>query len=108
MFQQSFWLINTPDLLADSKVTATVTATDDAGNSKTVNTARPYVIDTNIDATITINKIAKDDIINEAESKETTTEISGEVGVDVKAGDTVTVSVNGKEYTTTVAVWKTE
>ncbi|MBF7070773.1 Ig-like domain-containing protein, partial [Aliarcobacter butzleri] len=51
---------------------------------------------------ITINAIATDDIINEAESKETTTEISGTVGADVKAGDTVTVSVNGKEYTTTV------
>ncbi|MDX4068160.1 Ig-like domain-containing protein, partial [Aliarcobacter skirrowii] len=58
--------------------------------------------DTNIDATITINEIAKDDIINEAESKEATTEISGTVGADVKAGDTVTVSVNGTDYTTKV------
>ncbi|MFY4744118.1 Ig-like domain-containing protein, partial [Aliarcobacter butzleri] len=33
--------VNTPELLADRKVTATVTATDDAGNSKTEKTERP-------------------------------------------------------------------
>ncbi|MCT7565409.1 Ig-like domain-containing protein, partial [Aliarcobacter butzleri] len=98
------WSVNvdTSDLLADSKVTASVTATDDAGNSKTANADRPYGVDTTIDATITINTIAGDDTINETESKEATTTITGTVGGDVKAGDTVTVSVNGTDYETKV------
>ncbi|MGN6026481.1 Ig-like domain-containing protein, partial [Alcaligenes faecalis] len=42
-----------------------------------------------------------DDVINKAESESDVT-ITGTVGKDVKAGDTVTVTVNGKDYTTTV------
>ncbi|WP_170978604.1 Ig-like domain-containing protein [Alcaligenes faecalis] len=40
-------------------------------------------------------------MINKAESESDVT-ITGTVGKDVKAGDTVTVTVNGKDYTTTV------
>ena len=40
-------------------------------------------------------------MINKAESESDVT-ITGTVGQDVKAGDTVTVTVNGKDYTTTV------
>ncbi|MFC5778296.1 hypothetical protein, partial [Alcaligenes parafaecalis] len=39
--------------------------------------------------------IAEDDVINKAESEGDVT-VSGTVGKDVKAGDTVTVTVNGK------------
>ncbi|MGG4772996.1 Ig-like domain-containing protein, partial [Paenalcaligenes sp. Me52] len=53
------------------------------------------------EASITIGTIAGDDVINKAESESDVT-ISGTVGKDVKAGDTVTVTVNGKDYTTTV------
>src|SRR5690606_17100547 len=45
--------------------------------------------------------IAGDDVINKAESESDVT-LTGTVGKDVKAGDTVTVTGNGKEYTTTV------
>ncbi|MES5326445.1 Ig-like domain-containing protein, partial [Alcaligenes phenolicus] len=53
------------------------------------------------EASITIDTIAGDDVINKAESESDVT-ITGTVGKDVKAGDTVTVTVNGKDYTTTV------
>ncbi|MGO3843596.1 MAG: Ig-like domain-containing protein, partial [Alcaligenes pakistanensis] len=78
------------------------TTTDEAGNSTTVTTDRPYGIDTDLpEAEIAINVIAEDDVINKAESEGDVT-ITGTVGKDVKAGDTVTVTVNGKDYTTTV------
>ncbi|KLD99037.1 Ig-like domain-containing protein, partial [Aliarcobacter butzleri] len=54
------------------------------------------------EAEITIDVIAEDGVINLKESQETNTTITGTVGKDVKAGDTVTVSVNGKDYPTTV------
>lgn len=55
-----------------------------------------------ITATISINVIAGDDIINAAEAELESIPVSGSVGGNVKPGDTVTVVVNGKEYTTTV------
>ncbi|MFW0694200.1 Ig-like domain-containing protein, partial [Aliarcobacter butzleri] len=54
------------------------------------------------EADITIDVIAEDGVINLKESQETNTTITGTVGKDVKAGDTVTVTVNGKDYPTTV------
>ena len=58
------------------------------------------------EAEITIDVIAEDGVINLKESQETNTTITGTVGKDVKAGDTVTVSVNGQDYTTTVTADK--
>ncbi|QCP83881.1 Ig-like domain-containing protein [Alcaligenes faecalis] len=61
-----------------------------------------YGVDTDLpEASITIDTIAGDDVVNKAESESDVT-ITGTVGKDVKAGDTVTVTVNGKDYTTTV------
>ncbi|WP_323594122.1 Ig-like domain-containing protein, partial [Aliarcobacter butzleri] len=54
------------------------------------------------EAEITIDVIAEDGVINLKESQETNTTITGTVGADVKVGDTVTVTVNGKEVTTKV------
>lgn len=54
-----------------------------------------------ITATISIDVIAGDDIINAAEAQQDIT-VSGSVGGNVKPGDTVTVTVNGKTYETTV------
>ncbi|QCP83877.1 Ig-like domain-containing protein [Alcaligenes faecalis] len=63
---------------------------------------RGYGVDTDLpEASITIDTIAGDDVINKAESEGDVT-VTGTVGKDVKAGDTVTVTVNGKDYTTTV------
>ncbi|MGR5377161.1 Ig-like domain-containing protein, partial [Photobacterium damselae] len=59
-----------------------------------------YSIDTDIAAKITITSIATDDVINvdEAHSK---VPVTGTVGADAKAGDTVTVIVDGKTVGTT-------
>ncbi|MCR1816350.1 Ig-like domain-containing protein, partial [Aliarcobacter butzleri] len=59
------------------------------------------------EAEITIDVIAGDDVINLKESQEENTTITGTVGKDVKVGDTVTVTVNGKEVTTKVVDGKT-
>ncbi len=52
---------------------------------------------------IAVNPIATDDIINATEAGETTLPVSGTVSGEFKEGDKVTVTVNGNEYTTTVA-----
>uniref|UniRef100_UPI00082716F4 Ig-like domain-containing protein n=1 Tax=Aliarcobacter cryaerophilus TaxID=28198 RepID=UPI00082716F4 len=60
-------------------------------------------VDTTLpEAEITIDVIAGDGVINLKESQEENTTITGTVGKDVKVGDTVTVTVNGKEVTTKV------
>ncbi len=81
-------------------VSATVTATDDAGNSATANTTHDYTVD--IQASITIDPITGDNVITQQEGHEPTLPITGTVGKDVLPGDTVTVTINGNEYTTTV------
>ncbi|WP_037470145.1 Ig-like domain-containing protein, partial [Shewanella marina] len=76
-------------------VHASVTTTDKAGNSATAETDHIYSIDTKIDAEITIIKIAEDDVINATEAKGQVA-VSGTVGADVKAGDIVHLTVDGK------------
>ncbi|WP_175216801.1 Ig-like domain-containing protein, partial [Achromobacter marplatensis] len=92
--------INVPgsELAKDSNVHATVTATDDAGNSKTAEADKGYSVDTDIDASIMIDTIAGDGIVNAEESGKDIA-VTGKVGGDVKVGDTVTLTVNGQDYT---------
>ncbi|RBP09793.1 Ig-like domain-containing protein, partial [Achromobacter marplatensis] len=92
--------INVPgsELAKDSNVHASVTATDDAGNSKTAEADKGYSVDTDIDASITIDTIAGDGIVNAEESGKDIA-VTGKVGGDVKVGDTVTLTVNGQDYT---------
>ncbi|OWT62168.1 hypothetical protein CEY09_22765, partial [Achromobacter marplatensis] len=92
--------INVPgsELAKDSNVHASVTATDDAGNSKTAEADKGYSVDTDIDATISIDTIAGDGIVNAEESGKDIA-VTGKVGGDVKVGDTVTLTVNGQDYT---------
>uniref|UniRef100_UPI0030801DE9 Ig-like domain-containing protein n=4 Tax=Vibrio cholerae TaxID=666 RepID=UPI0030801DE9 len=96
--------INVPgsDLVADSDKTidAKVTTTDAAGNSTTASDSEGYEVDTvapelgiKLDADITA-----DDIIN-AEEAGQQIPISGTVTGEFKAGDIVTLTVNGKPYT---------
>ncbi|WP_337220783.1 Ig-like domain-containing protein, partial [Vibrio cholerae] len=63
--------INVPGsvLAANSSVNASVTATDENGNSVTVDTDRDYTVDTEAEATIELNVIAGDDILNAEEAK---------------------------------------
>ncbi|WP_318441778.1 Ig-like domain-containing protein [Photobacterium leiognathi] len=84
------------------KVTASVTATDDAGNSVTATNTHEYQ-EATLDAVVTITSIAGDNALNATEVKPgTMVEINGTVGGDVKAGDTVVVTVDGVKHEVTV------
>ncbi|MFM5240097.1 Ig-like domain-containing protein, partial [Aeromonas veronii] len=94
--------INVPGsvLAANSNVQASVTATDDNGNSATAETDRGYTVDTEAEAeaTISLDFIAGDDILN-AEEAEGDVAVTGRVGGDAKPGDTVTLTIGGNTYT---------
>ena len=99
---------------ADGKWTATVPAADLAGlkdgnasvqvsvtnvNGNSASAGREYSVDATAPS-VTINTLATDDILNAAEAKSDLT-VSGTSTAE--AGQTVTVSLNGKDYTTTVS-----
>ncbi|WP_428829302.1 Ig-like domain-containing protein, partial [Budvicia aquatica] len=83
--------------LGEASYTVSASVADTIGNTTStthdvlVNTAAPQVI---------INAIGGDDVLNVAEVSVNQT-LSGRV-VNAEAGQTVTVSLGGKEYTTTV------
>ncbi|MFE8114804.1 Ig-like domain-containing protein, partial [Brenneria goodwinii] len=100
----STWSVNVPGsvLAGNTSVNATVTTADAAGNTTTADANRPYGVDTVApEATITIDTITADNVINAAESGQTIS-VTGQVGANVQAGDTVTVTVGGESYQTTV------
>ena len=99
---------------ADGKWTTTVPAADLAGlkdgdasvqvsvtnvNGNSASAGREYSVDATAPS-VTINTLATDDILNAAEAKSDLT-VSGSSSAE--AGQTVTVSLNGKDYTTTVS-----
>ena len=99
--------INVPGsgLLADGDLTvdASVTTTDGAGNSTTASDTQLYTLDQVAPAaSITLNPITVDNIVNMAEAGGDVA-VTGTVGGDVQDGDTVTVTVNGVAYTGTVS-----
>ena len=76
-----------------------MTTTDGAGNSATATDTETYSVDTVVTASITLDAdITADDIINTSEAGQTIT-ITGTTGGDVKAGDIVTLTINGQAYT---------
>ncbi|SBS38863.1 RTX-I toxin determinant A from serotypes 1/9 [Marinomonas spartinae] len=85
--------------LSEGSNDLSVKVTDKAGNSATSD-ALDVTLDTSASATITIDTIAGDDIVNATEAASSVT-ITGAVGGDAKEGDTVTLTVNGKatDYT---------
>ncbi|SCY81140.1 Ig-like domain-containing protein, partial [Desulfoluna spongiiphila] len=89
------------DLAAGTKFTATVTGTDEAGNPFTQSAEATYTVDTDASATIAVNPITNDDVINAVEMG-STIEVTGTVGGDAAEGDEVTFTVNGKDYQGTV------
>ncbi|WP_249654006.1 Ig-like domain-containing protein [Pectobacterium brasiliense] len=98
------WSVNVPGavLAANGDVSASVTTRDTAGNVTTVNTSHTYGVDTVAPvASISINSITSDNVINATESGETIA-VTGKVDNDVKAGDAVTVKVGTETYQTTV------
>ncbi|MEI7244505.1 Ig-like domain-containing protein, partial [Pectobacterium carotovorum] len=98
------WSVNVPGsvLAANSDVSATVTTRDTAGNVTTANTSHAYSVDTVAPtASISIDNVTSDNVINAAESGQTIA-VSGKVDNDVKAGDAITVKVGTETYQTTV------
>ncbi|MCX9019413.1 Ig-like domain-containing protein [Citrobacter portucalensis] len=90
--------VSTPDLLADPHLTATVSTTDIAGNPATANAQTTVVIDTRVDATITIDSVTPDNTLNYVEQHETTTVVTGTVTGEVKPGDPLLMTINGHSY----------
>ncbi|MEP0086368.1 MAG: Ig-like domain-containing protein [Maribacter dokdonensis] len=84
----------------DTTVDGSVTTTDTAGNSATATDTKVYSVDTTSPA-ITVNVIARDDIINATEDDSPVT-INGTT-TNVEDGQIVTVTLNGETYTTTVS-----
>ncbi|MBJ9275764.1 Ig-like domain-containing protein [Citrobacter amalonaticus] len=93
------WSVTVPAAEAGALTTGTVTATvsDAAGNTGSASHA--LTVDTT-SPVVTISTVASDDIINSAEHGQTQI-ISGSAS-GAAAGDAVTVTVNGKDYTTVV------
>ncbi|HFE8900952.1 TPA: Ig-like domain-containing protein [Escherichia coli] len=83
--------------LGEASYTVTANVTDSAGNS---NSASHNVLVNSALPAVTINAVATDDIINDAESGNAQT-ISGQV-TGAAAGDTVTITLGGNTYTATV------
>ena len=92
------------DLAADidTSVHASVTATDAAGNATTATDDQAYTVDTVAPvASIILDAITGDNIVNAAEAVDTTVAVTGTVGGDVADSDIITLTVNGVAYTGT-------
>ncbi|WP_206478138.1 Ig-like domain-containing protein, partial [Halomonas sp. KRD171] len=66
-------------LAENDSISAEVTGEDAAGNGYSADTARDYGVDTDASATITIDTIAGDDVINGEEATQTIS-VTGSVG----------------------------
>ncbi|WP_210466887.1 Ig-like domain-containing protein, partial [Vibrio crassostreae] len=95
--QDGTWSFTPSADLADGTYDLSVKVTDDAGNSAT-SAELEVIIDTEAAASITIDPITADNTVN-ADEADGKVVITGTVGGDVKAGDTVTLTVNGETYT---------
>ncbi len=86
----------------DSTVDGSVTTTDGAGNSSTVTETKTYTVDlVNLAPVLVIDNITADNILNATEAGADVA-ITGTVSGDFNAGDTVTLTVDGTNYTGTV------
>nr|WP_279962455.1 retention module-containing protein [Aeromonas caviae] len=93
--------------LADGNLTVVASVTDAAGNPASATDDTTLLDTTPPDASITLDgNITPDDVINAAESKQGIA-VTGRVGGDVREGDTVTLTVNGKVFTGLVLADKT-
>ncbi|MCG8711279.1 Ig-like domain-containing protein, partial [Brenneria sp. 4F2] len=73
-----------------------------AGNTTTANASHDYGVDTTApEASITIDPITADNVVNATESDQTIS-VTGQTGGNVQAGDNVTVTVGNETYQTTV------
>ncbi|NUY56720.1 Ig-like domain-containing protein, partial [Salinivibrio sp. EAGSL] len=76
---------------------------DDAGNTVDSTATSTHTVDQTADAgTVSVNNITSDDVINAQEAGETITVTGSASGGDIAEGDTVAMTINGEDYTTTV------
>ena len=95
----------TSALTADSDKTVDIsfTATDAAGNSKTVTSTASYLVDTTPPAgvSLTLDSVTADNTINIAESQQTTQTLTG-LTTGGRTGDAVVLTLNGTAYNATI------
>jgi Ca2+-binding RTX toxin-like protein len=103
------WSVTVPaDAVKDLQpgdITAEVSGKDQYGNAYDADTSRGYDVQTTPpEAEITLDPIAGDGVLDhkEAGDGKGTIDVTGTVGKDVQPGDTVTLTIGGKEYTGTV------
>ena len=94
------------DLQASTVVNASVSSTDAAGNVGSGADTQVCTVDLASAPTITLGTITADNVINAAEAGGTVA-VSGTVGGEANVGDTVTLTVNGANYTGLVQVGNT-
>ncbi|WP_121514274.1 Ig-like domain-containing protein, partial [Brenneria goodwinii] len=100
----NIWSVSVPGevLAGNTQIHAEVTTSDAAGNPTMATADHSYAVDTVApEATISIDTITADNVINAAESNQTIN-VTGQVGANVQTGDVVTVTVGGETYQTTV------
>ncbi|MCK7460552.1 beta strand repeat-containing protein, partial [Idiomarina aminovorans] len=87
--------------LTDGELTVTMTVTDEAGNQGSVEDSA--MLDTGAEAgTVSVNDITSDDVLNAEEAGQIIAVTGTAEGGDIAAGDSVSMTINGTEYTTTV------
>uniref|UniRef100_UPI001CF021C0 Ig-like domain-containing protein n=2 Tax=Aquitalea palustris TaxID=2480983 RepID=UPI001CF021C0 len=80
-------------------LTVAATITDVAGNTSAQGSDSATLITSGPLASITVDPVTADNVLNIAETSGATVTVTGTVGGDVKVGDTVTLTVNGHNTT---------
>ncbi len=89
------------DLVADTDFTATITGEDSVGNVISLTATSIHTVDTQVDATLTMNLVTSDNNVTIAESGGAIN-LSGTVTGELEEGDTISILSNGTTYTTSV------
>ncbi|MBT9190562.1 Ig-like domain-containing protein, partial [Zobellia russellii] len=86
----------------DTTVDGSFVTTDGAGNSATITDTKTYTVDlVNPAPVLVIDDVTADNVLNAAEAGADVA-VTGTVSGDFNAGDTVTLTVDGTDYTGTV------
>lgn len=90
-------MVSTVGLQNDPNIHVSVEGQDSALNPMHAVNDKTVTIDTQVDASIVLDKVSVDDVLNNEETQHAKTTISGYVTGDVDVGDRVTITVNGKD-----------
>ncbi|MCP4338088.1 MAG: retention module-containing protein, partial [Desulfobulbaceae bacterium] len=85
----------------NGEIEASVTTDRIFGTPVTATDTQSYSVDTTAAATITVDNITQDDVINAIEAGETIS-VTGSTGGDAAHGDTISLTINRINYTGTV------